>query len=457
MGSSTFNVFVSHASADLEFARKLSGWLRSAGHQVWLAEEQLIPGSRFRAGLQQGLRESEHLVALLSSIYLKRHWAQREVDLFDLAADLSNRRILGVQIEPELPEGPLDQVFLTNQRIRWKSQENFDPECFWLLHCGLRKIRPGPRNDWRQKGKKLLGGSSDRKTSASESPRQIRGEGYKLILQVAQLPPIPEPVRGLLDRCLSAEAQDWKPAFEELRATFRRRDADEMIERSLVHPWGVGMCGHASVTSLALLPQQRRQHSAWPLLDLGCMDITRWCLSMLELYGRLDSEIWFSWALAGENWTHLPAAALRAPHPILQEHFKYLADVAIDPKPNFLKAERGYDYGVMITPWNLFHLTWLALRVDDIANAKEFAVSLCKTSCSGDVRSGRFLSRLSAWPLFERLRVDRRVYRHIQDARETLGLENLEHLGNTQDRVREIWHFATKTMRAPGETPDVGV
>src|SRR6266446_1478302 len=111
MGDYSFDIFVSYAHADIEFARKLVNWIRISGFRVWFDEEQLVPGSRFRAGLQQGLRESQHLVTILTSSYITRPWTQRELDLFDLTAEHTDRRVLAIK-SGDVDSGPLDQVFL---------------------------------------------------------------------------------------------------------------------------------------------------------------------------------------------------------------------------------------------------------------------------------------------------------------------------------------------------------
>jgi len=70
----SFDVFLSYANTDIEFARQMVDWIRLSGFRVWFDEEQLVPGSRFRSGLQQGLRESQHLVTILTSSYIHRSW-----------------------------------------------------------------------------------------------------------------------------------------------------------------------------------------------------------------------------------------------------------------------------------------------------------------------------------------------------------------------------------------------
>jgi hypothetical protein len=154
MSVHAFDIFVSYSHEDQTFARDLAGWLRAANLTVWMDEEQLVPGTRFRPALQQGLRESQHLVAIVTASYARRRWTQRELDLFDLLADDENRKIIGVQLD-EVDTGPLDQIFLVNQRIDWQARE-FNAEAFWLLHCALTSERPGPKRSWLDRGHSLI-------------------------------------------------------------------------------------------------------------------------------------------------------------------------------------------------------------------------------------------------------------------------------------------------------------
>ena len=173
----SFDVFLSYAYQDIIFARKLAEWLRQSNYEVWIDEEQLVPGTQFRAGLQQGLHESRHMVVILTPEYANRHWTQRELDIFDLDADRSERRILAVQTGRDF-SGVLDQTFLVHQRIQW-NEEGFDPEAFWLLNCGLLGRRPGVRQRWGSNGAQLLESaySSTASDIDREPPRTIRDIG----------------------------------------------------------------------------------------------------------------------------------------------------------------------------------------------------------------------------------------------------------------------------------------
>lgn len=160
-----FDVFISYGGENRAFARRLAGWLRNIQVKVWLDEEQLVPGCRWRDSLKQGLRDSRHLVAVLTPEYVSRPWTQRELDLFDLSADHAQRRLLALEMG-QVPESPLDQMFEVTQRIKWQNAD-FDLEAFWCLSCGLRNCAPSPRNTWAERGKALL---------SEVHPQQIYGE-----------------------------------------------------------------------------------------------------------------------------------------------------------------------------------------------------------------------------------------------------------------------------------------
>jgi hypothetical protein len=95
-------VFLSYAREDVQPARKLSSSLRSAGLNVWMDAERLLPGQKWRVEIDKAIRESAFFVALLSSHSVKkRGYVQKEVKK-------------AIEILDELPES---QVFLIPVRI----------------------------------------------------------------------------------------------------------------------------------------------------------------------------------------------------------------------------------------------------------------------------------------------------------------------------------------------------
>ncbi|MFL6209103.1 MAG: toll/interleukin-1 receptor domain-containing protein [Pyrinomonadaceae bacterium] len=442
MSAFDFDVFISYARTDIKIARIIVDRLRDCGFRVWFAEEQLVPGTRFRAALEQGLRESCHLVAILTESYSQRSWTQREIDLFDLTADRTERRILAVQITA-LEQGPIDQVFLVHQRIQWNGLD-FDPEGFWLLYCGLNNQRPGPSKEW---GAKTLGLFNQQTSSQLDKTAR-----YKKLSKVLYSPPesiykIPE-IDSLINHCLFDPTPTWEESFLELKDKLKLLAVDTVCDAAILQPWAIGRAERASVVSLALLPQVLRNASAWAFIDIACQDIARWFLIAFSLKNSAASEVWFSWVIAEQAWPFLQAAADQVPNEHIRKHLSYIADVALRPQSSFKEAESNYDYGVMITPWNHFHLCWLAIKLGDLTSAALHAKALCDVIVRGDFRAGRFLTRLSHWSCFHPLIDNGEIDDHINSAREALKLESLETMVIMKQRIEEIWRHAMINMGA---------
>jgi TIR domain-containing protein len=51
-------VFISHRTADLDLARKLSSDLKARGHDVWLDDEEILAGDSIVAQVEDGLAGS---------------------------------------------------------------------------------------------------------------------------------------------------------------------------------------------------------------------------------------------------------------------------------------------------------------------------------------------------------------------------------------------------------------
>jgi TIR domain len=60
-------VFISHRSADLDLAKKLSAELKVRGHDVWLDDEKIHPGESIVRQVEMGLIGSGTVVLCLSS------------------------------------------------------------------------------------------------------------------------------------------------------------------------------------------------------------------------------------------------------------------------------------------------------------------------------------------------------------------------------------------------------
>ncbi len=429
-----YDVFLSHAYLDIEFVRQLTEWLRTCGFKVWLAEEQLVPGSRFRAGLEQGIRESRDLLAVLTPNYCTRPWTQREVDLFDLGADLSERRVLGVQIGNIQPS-VMDQVFHVSQRIPWKDN-SFDPEGMWLLHCGLGRIKPGPKSEWATNGSRLIAGRQPGPPASSKFAIVQLDEPWTETREA-------DAMQSLADKCLYGSESEWRKSFAELQEQCESRDAHHS-ESLMCNLWAIGRAEEAAVLFAAHGSDSNSHYGAWSFLDTGCNSVARWILISRLMNDADESEIWFSWGVCEMAWTFLPAVATKAPAGPLRNHFLKLATFANKDGLTFGDAEAEYDYGVMITPWNHFHLTWLAVCLGDLASANAHVRTLCETALQGDVRAGRFLTRICNWPVFQQVLADPKTSKSVDQARAFLGLVEKGTAVPLRRRLEEIWAYVSR-------------
>jgi len=440
MSHFSFDVFFSYSHKDRDFARQMVSWLRQCGFRIWIDEEQLVPGSRFRAGLQQGLRESRHMVALLTSSYYSRPWTQRELDLFDMTADHSERRLLAVEVD-KTDSGVLDQAILVHQRIPWPSLA-FDPEGFWKLYCGLTGRRPGPRDQWAISGRKLIESTSqDEASIATQWGEQMKGPVEQWLSGPLHGSTYAD-LRHLAESCIDEHNSTWRETFLSLRTAIRGLDADEVIHDLVAMPWALGAAELAAVISLALFPQMVFPYSIWPFVDLSCDEVANWFLVASTILVYKPAEIWFSWAVFQQSWDLLPYAAAKAPDILLASHLQYLAASSVARDKSFKEVEENYDYGIMITPWNHFHLAWLAMRLGDPRASYAHAKALCSTTTLGDKRTGRFLNRLTCWSIFDEVRSQAGLIDIIAAARSALGLIDTKSIPDIQKRLSQIWQFA---------------
>jgi hypothetical protein len=203
--------------------------------------------------------------------------------------------------------------------------------------------------------------------------------------------------------------------------------------------WAYGFAEAAATLVIVALPNQHSDRSPWPFIDLNCQIIADWFLLGTSLQGQRVAEIWFSWAIYTKNWNLLPACAKLAPT-YISKHLSFLAEAAGNRERPFATVESNFDYGTLATPWNHFHLMWLAVRLNRNDAALLHATKLCSTTSVGEVRTGRFLNRLLHWPLFDDLR--KHVFSELEVARERLKLTSTAASLNFSNDIKEVWKYA---------------
>jgi hypothetical protein len=75
---SHYDVFVSYAKADADFARRLVETLQAKNISVWYDQGELRLGESMLRRLEDGLEHSDFFLLLLSPDYFKKPWTQFE-------------------------------------------------------------------------------------------------------------------------------------------------------------------------------------------------------------------------------------------------------------------------------------------------------------------------------------------------------------------------------------------
>jgi len=72
-------VFISHSSIDKAFASRLAEVLRANGISVWIDEMSLNLGDNIIQKIEEGIRSSDVIIAVLSKNYVSSKWAMQEL------------------------------------------------------------------------------------------------------------------------------------------------------------------------------------------------------------------------------------------------------------------------------------------------------------------------------------------------------------------------------------------
>ena len=179
-----------------------------------------------------------------------------------------------------------------------------------------------------------------------------------------------------------------------------------------------------------------------PLSTLSCFAIAGWFLAQYSLADGNHSEIWFTWTASQKCWDLMLTAAAKAPSN-LADHIEYLAVSVSSRNRSFAEVEAEYDYGRMITPWNHFHLSWVADCLGDFDSSIAHLKIPCAAGAQGDYRAARFINRLATWSIFSEHRQSDELRDQLIAARERLGLTAIDKLPIMRKRLNQIWESVT--------------
>jgi hypothetical protein len=96
MGNRHYDVFISHASEDKDFARRLAHRLEAAGLKVWFDDFVLELGDSLRECIDKGLRSCKYGVVVLSPAFFLKRWPQVELNALFSRESTSKKIILPV-------------------------------------------------------------------------------------------------------------------------------------------------------------------------------------------------------------------------------------------------------------------------------------------------------------------------------------------------------------------------
>ena len=92
-------VFISHSYKDKKIAKELSSRLSAAGVNIWLAEEEILPGENFSLEVGKALERSEAIVILLSPDAVGSSNVRSEI-AYALSSPKFEGRVVPVVIKP---------------------------------------------------------------------------------------------------------------------------------------------------------------------------------------------------------------------------------------------------------------------------------------------------------------------------------------------------------------------
>ncbi|RDI63471.1 nSTAND1 domain-containing NTPase [Nocardia pseudobrasiliensis] len=106
-------VFISHASADREWAAEIRGWLVADGHEVFLdlhPVDGLIVGEEWERALYRRLRWADAVVCVITATYLQSVWCAAEVGI----AKANGARLLPVRVAADITHPLLKSLQQSN-------------------------------------------------------------------------------------------------------------------------------------------------------------------------------------------------------------------------------------------------------------------------------------------------------------------------------------------------------
>lgn len=97
----TKQVFISHhTEEDGQFAHRLAGDLQHIGVRVWIAPESIRPGESWVAAIERGLRESTHILVVLTPAAVESQWVTKETEIAIAQERRGRIQVIPLDVKP---------------------------------------------------------------------------------------------------------------------------------------------------------------------------------------------------------------------------------------------------------------------------------------------------------------------------------------------------------------------
>ena len=146
-GTSVKQVFISHAIEDADFAQRLADDLKHLGVRVWIAPDSILPGEEWVDAIERGLRESNHVVMVLTPAALEASGVKMERDMAITLALQDRIEVISLRVKPcEVP------LVLSRYQMILAFQKDYDAGLNQLAgRLGLRVAPPEPEEEKKPK------------------------------------------------------------------------------------------------------------------------------------------------------------------------------------------------------------------------------------------------------------------------------------------------------------------
>ncbi len=165
-------IFISYShepKENAEFVRSLARQLSKAGFEVWLDEERIAAGEDIEAQIKSAIEAADVGLFVVTSRWLKRDrdWIRHEATLFGQRP--GTRRL--VLLREPAGDGDLGPYFATLKRLEWFPDDPRPVARFWEVYCGITGQAPGPRDEWDERGRQVLGSDVGPPPPLPEKPK----------------------------------------------------------------------------------------------------------------------------------------------------------------------------------------------------------------------------------------------------------------------------------------------